>query len=96
MTKVVTVSQLRTLANLLLDNLEALNLSQIAIERDYYWEMSANDRYSMNKEPEDFSVGQLFDDLDNLLRVLDGSREPTRLTLTWYAALLRYIGERDL
>lgn len=44
--------------------------NEIEIESDYYWKIDEREIYDVNKEPGDFSIGQLTDDWKTLQKSL--------------------------
>jgi len=44
--------------------------NEIEIESDYYWRIDEKETYDVNKEPRDFSIGQLTDDWETLQKSL--------------------------
>jgi hypothetical protein len=90
----VLVSDLRHIANALFDQLEAAGQHEFNIEDDYYWTISAEQRYDPTKAPTDFELEQLTDNWRWLNRIQTRAAEPIAYHLVWLAAFLRWIGEK--
>lgn len=90
---IIDVSEMRTIANHIFDELEQNDIKHFNVEKDYYWLISKDDKYDVYKEPADFMVGQLFDDVNELRRTVRGEREVSTYALVWLAQILCYMGE---
>ena len=90
---IIDVSEMRRIANHIFDELEKSEIKQFNVEHDYYWFISKHDKYDVYKEPTNFTVGQLADDINELRRTVRGEREVSSYALVWLAQILCYIGE---
>lgn len=90
----VRVSDLRSLAEKLLVHVQECDGEVVIIDHDYYWAISQADRYEPYKEPQEFTMGQISDDLRELDRIRSGESEPIGYALVWLSSVLRAVGER--
>ncbi|QLP97375.1 MAG: hypothetical protein HZY79_08185 [Rhodoblastus sp.] len=59
----IKISELRSVINTILDNLEiATEGGAVVVERDMYWEIFSHEKHDIRKMPVEFGIGQLFDD----------------------------------
>lgn len=87
-------SELREICNRVIDGLVAQRGDLIDLRLDHYWSMTSEARYDLEREPTQFTVGQLSDDLDNLRRILADEFVLSR-ALVWLGNLLQGLGEGD-
>jgi hypothetical protein len=92
----IKVSELRSMAGMLFDHLEATGHVEIDVEEDFYWNIPAKERYAVYEVPSKHDMGQLSDDWQELQKIGDGRAEPVNMALVWFAAILRRIGERAI
>lgn len=90
----VAVSELRKVANLLFDHLEASGNTEIDLDKDFYWSIPDEKLHSMYEQPSGFTAGQLTDDWRELQRLASGQRPPIAYALVWLSAILRRIGSK--
>src|SRR4051794_20177949 len=68
---VIKISQLRTIIDLILSHIENdLQLEEIELTEDYYWNIPDEVLYSVAQNPEELSIGSLYDDLEFLIPLL--------------------------
>ena len=92
----VRLSELADLAEVILKRLqEEQGVTEVSLENYYYWNLPAEQRYDVYETPQedDFTIGDLNENLESLRGVLDGSRGPSTRDLVYLVELLRYIGE---
>jgi hypothetical protein len=89
----VNIDRLRTVANALFSHLENHGARSVTFSEDYYWDVPAAIRYDHYEEPREHTVGQLSDDMAELIRMLNGERPMVAYGLVWLAAVLRRLGE---
>ena len=77
----------------LLGELEDRHGSQLPLKEDNYWWIDESDIYSMERAPNMESVGQLYDDLDDLIKIAEGTDDALIFMLTRMSTILRYLGE---
>jgi hypothetical protein len=89
--RVIDIAQLQRAVNRLLDHVLMAGVREVTIEQPLYWTV-VNPR-SLHEQPSELGVGDLCDDLEFALGVLDPGAEPMALSLTEVAPLLAYVGE---
>jgi hypothetical protein len=90
----INVEDLRKSVNVLLDHILESGVESIDLEKQYYWQVNAQNKYDMATEPVGLVVGDLWDDLDFTEAVLTKDRkEAVAYTLTEVAQVLAYLGE---
>jgi hypothetical protein len=90
----INVSELRVITEKLFTHLENLGINSVEITEDYYWDIPEEQKYNILKEPKELDVGQLTDDWEFLLKVLEPNREPLGYSFVWLGKLLEAIGEK--
>ena len=91
---IVTVEELRKMCEHLLNHLEEVGASSIEIPVDYYWDIPKESHYDPYNKPEEFTLGQLTDDWQELKKILSEEGEPISYMLVWLSAILRAVGEQ--
>ena len=91
--RTIDLVKLKESLNVLLDHVIDSGISSIALEQQYYWQVDAKDRFDLKKKPADLVVGDLFDELDFVERVLLKKQSTVAYTLTELAPILEYVGE---
>lgn len=89
----VTISELRSICNKLLQHIETSGYATINIERDFYWNIPRSLRYDSYEEPKELTIGQLSDDWAELQKILNDEAAPLGYALVWLSSILRIIGE---
>jgi hypothetical protein len=89
----IPLEQLRAAADALFSHLEDKGIDLVTISEDYYWDVPMAIRYDRYEEPSEHTIGQLSDDINELNRMLAGTRPTVGYGLVWLAAILRRIGE---
>ncbi len=89
----ITTNELRTAALDLLEHLDRMGHAVVEVDDDFYWDVPESARYDRYQQPTQLTLGQLSDDLSEIRRLIDGSKEPLGYGLVWLAAILRRIGE---
>ncbi len=90
----INTKELRTVTEKLFDHLEELQIEYIDVPRDFYWDLSGDQLYDVQKEPDDLVVGQLSDDWQELHKVLNERSDPMSYHFVWLSSILRVIGEQ--
>lgn len=90
----ITVDQLRAITAKLMLHLEASGHSSVEVHHDFYWHIPEDQVYDLSHPPTDHTVGQLFDDWNELKKLLETNRDPIAYDFVWLASLLRVIGEQ--
>lgn len=92
----VSVAELRQIATQLFHHLEHRGYDELTLKNDYYWEIDREQRYDPNRDPSEFTLGQVSHDVERLRRIGSGEDEPVAYALVWLAAVLREAGEQVL
>jgi hypothetical protein len=91
----ITITELQLIWEKVITHMRESGHDTVEIENDFYWDISEEQRYYVYDQPTDFVMGQLSDDWEELLKVLE-TQDDTSLTynLVWLASILRAIGEK--
>ena len=91
----VGTEDLRKAASLILNHLDETGQSTVEIKDDYYWAIPPEELYNPYSAPAptNFTLGQLSDDWNEIISIIDGQREPVGYSLVWLAAILKRVGE---
>ena len=90
--------------NLDIDKLEAITIKlinslrkrldngvNVKLDADYYWDISLSDAFDMEKAPTQLHCGQLQDDWDFLLKILDDEKQAFPLMFVHLAPIFKYL-----
>jgi len=91
--RVVDISVIKQAVNLLLDHVIEQGIESIPLDAQFYWKVLDDEKYLMEKRPDNLGVGDLFSDLSFVEQMLSAKEQPVALTLTELAPVLAYIGE---
>jgi hypothetical protein len=89
----IPVELLRRAADLLLTHLQGVEGPVVTLDKDLFWAIPAEQRNNVYAEPTDFTVGQLTESFQDIVRIVDGSSPTTSYALVWLADILRAAGE---
>lgn len=89
----VAIAELKRSCSHLLEHIEALGVSEVELDDDYYWFVEKTEVYNAQQTPTALSVGQLSEDLADIRSALNGSAPPVALLLVRLAGILRKVGE---
>ncbi len=89
----LNISDLKRIANILFDHLEAHGHKKISIDSDFYWNVPKDQMYDNYDEPKEFNRGQLSADWQELQDILKNKKEPISYALVWLSSLIKKIGE---
>jgi hypothetical protein len=91
----IKISELRSIINHLLDGVEGeVGPAGIRIERSDYWDVKDEERYESSM-PTGYGVGNLKDDWEFLLPILDDPEMAVRLALVHVSPILQKLGCSD-
>ncbi len=92
----VEINELRLACEKIFSHLAANGNTIVEIPYDYYWNIPEADRYELNDKPnpENFDLGQLSDDWEDLRRLANGDEPPISYGLVWAAHIFTAIGEQ--
>jgi len=86
----IKISEIDSALTLLLKKLKENIGDEITISNDYYWEISPDEIYDPYKEPENFTLGQLSDDMQEIRR-LQNSKDVIAYDLNRVSRILKAI-----
>jgi hypothetical protein len=89
----IETGELRQVFDALMDHLDRTGQESIDLPWDFYWEIARESRYNPYSEPKAISLGQLSDDWDELLKVVDGDMPAVGYAFVWLSSVLRAVGE---
>jgi len=94
--KFINIEELRTALNMIFDHIkEDLKIENCPLTENYYWDISDDSLYAVDKDVEPPSVGSLQDDFEFIETMLSqGRNQAVSLMLIHAAPLLRYLGRK--
>lgn len=90
----ISVSELRKITEKLFNHLEEINQDPIEITNDYYWDISEEERYNIENEPKDLTIGQLTEDWEFLQNIKKDEEQTISYAFVWLGKILQAIGEK--
>ncbi len=91
-TKTIDIVELRRISDLIFEHiLNTLEIKSVELTEDMYWAISSNDLYDIEKDPKDFGIGQLFDDLEFLSHILDDESQAVPAMMMHLAPIFQYL-----
>jgi len=95
MAKTIDIAELRQITDLIFDYiLNTLQVSSVELTEDLYWSISTNDLYDIKKEPKDFGMGQLYDDIDFLRKILNDDSQAVPPMMMHLAPIFKYLSSQ--
>jgi hypothetical protein len=94
----VHVDELRRISEILLTHLETVGYRAVEVEKDFYWHVPSDDLYDRYEAPqaEQLNVGQISEDWERLVAILEERSPPVADALTWLASVLRAVGDSTI
>jgi hypothetical protein len=89
----IEISELHAVTERLFDHLDELGCHAVELSKDFYWDVPAADRYDPHTLPPELVLGQLYDDWNEMEKIIKNQSEPIAYALVWLSALLRFVGE---
>jgi hypothetical protein len=65
----INIKEIEKIVSILLSNLRESKGDEIELKNDFYWDISAEELYNPYEEPKNLSLGQLSDDITEILRL---------------------------
>lgn len=87
----IQISQLKKACEGLFWHLEDVQVHEIEISEDLYWDIQAEDLYEVYTKPENLLIGSLYDDWEQMEKIAHDPEEATTYALIWLAAILRAV-----
>lgn len=85
----VNIDELSRVIAILLSNLKNSKGNEVELRNDYYWDISSEQIYNPYDDPNEISLGQLSDDLNEVCRLLSSSDEAIPYDLKRIAEILK-------
>ena len=90
----ITIEDLLKILELLISKAEHSGIETIEVNSDYYWNISSEDRENFTTDKPDVCVGSLYDDLQELQKVLSKKNPPTILDFERLGNILIFLGNK--
>ncbi|GEM_PF-4968846 len=94
----VKISEMVEILTKISKSLEDVDIDEIEIDFDYYWELSPEFSHNLNLDipadltEENFIVGQISEDIEFLRNVIKGENLPVLYSLVWLGNILKAVG----
>lgn len=88
----ISLQDLRRVFDVLIQHIESTQGLTIELEVDYFWSIPPSDLYQLYKEPDELTVGQLTESLDNLKVIIEDPTRATSYGLVWLSDVIRAVG----
>lgn len=69
---------------------------QVELSQDYYWFIDSKQLYNPSEDPEDLTLGQLYEDWQDLRVATKGESSFVSYDLVKLSSILRFIGEETV
>jgi hypothetical protein len=92
-TRQMDIDTLERAFQLIFSHLREIQINSVEVDKDFYWDISSDERYDPYQDPKDLSLGQLSSDWEEIQKIASGEKKPTVYTLVWLSSLLRFLGE---
>lgn len=92
----IKLEELRDVTNRLYDHLASQGRGTIELPDVHYWSIPRHQRVNRYDEPNEFSIGLISDDWEELRKIHAGESEAIGFALVWLASVLREIGEQHV
>ena len=89
----INIDELRQATDKLFNHLRDCDVKYVELKDDFYWYIQRELLYDMNREPRDFTVGQISDDWNDVRRLLEAGNDPVAYGFVDLAPIMRAIGE---
>ncbi len=91
---IVKLDELKNILEILISKAENSKIKKIEIDNDYYWNISTDDRENFTVDQPEVCVGSLYDDLQELNKVLNKQNQPTPLDFERLGNILIFLGNK--
>ena len=85
----VQISEIENIISLLLNKLKESKGNEIELGNDFYWDIASSELYNPYIEPKEISLGQLSDDLSEILRLKNQSDDAIPYDLKRVACIVK-------
>ena len=91
----ISTDEIRSFTECLCDHLEQTGRSTVNLKGDYYWVINPDQLQLLENEPNDFSIGQLSDDLSELRKISAEDAPAIGHGFVWLGHLLTILGNQQ-
>jgi hypothetical protein len=89
----IDLEELRSAVNRVFNHIiETRGTSSITLDRTFYWDISFEDRFNMDKKSFDPDIGSLADEWEFAKNIRTGKSPPLAIQLCQLAPILDYVG----
>jgi hypothetical protein len=91
----VNLRELLAVASIIVEEHLETGSEDVELDVDYYWHIPTAKKYDPYTTPDcgALTLGQLSDDVKELIAIANSTSEPTSYALVWLAAVVRAVGE---
>lgn len=89
----IHMDKLKRITDKIFQHFKDLDINIVELQHDFYWNIPKEKLYDTYDKPETFDMGQLEDDLNELIKIEGGQAEPIGYAFVWLASIYRAIGE---
>ena len=93
---IIELNKLQHAIQCIFEHLSERGVDSVEISEDFYWNFNCDEVYDPMKSPSDLDLGQLSDDWNRLLSIVNGDNPALGYSLVWAAPILRRIGELNV
>jgi hypothetical protein len=91
----LTIQDMRKLADILITHAEKLRVKKMPLDYDYYIKVPLKKTSNFIDNPqENYVIGSLYDDVEDLKKVLSGEYEPTTVDIEKFGAIMTALGQQ--
>ncbi|MGI4760325.1 MAG: hypothetical protein ACRYF0_06445 [Janthinobacterium lividum] len=87
----ITKKSLVKILEILLSKVFINSYNEIEMLEDFYWNIPDLDLYNIKDDPKELTLGQLSDDWQELVKILEKENAPTKYDLAKLSSVLRYL-----
>ena len=91
----IDIKHLRNAIDAILNHIvEDLDIEKLPIDEDQYWDIAGSEIYNISKNPGDFSIGSLVDDIAFSRKIRRGESYDSPINIMHIWPQLRYVLEK--
>lgn len=88
----IDIAELQQISNKIFDHiLHVLQIRSVSLTKDMYWTISPDQKYNIDSSPVSFGVGQLYDDLEFLRKILTDEDQACPAMMMHLAPIFYYL-----
>lgn len=88
----IEINKLKRVTEELFKYMEENDIKEVDFDKDYYWSISNDQLFDTSKDPSDFTVGQLTDDYQEIVKDLND--EVSGHTMYHLAPIISYLSKK--